>query len=197
MLRHHMHRRHVVLHCSSRSTHTMMFTPVCSRLPNVQTCFILAMSLPIKLCHAQPYSFTQQNDMQLIQATCIAQQCSSNACHPSSSSIVSHCSAARRLLPALGFTGSWWDSTCLFARTRCAVSSLLGWTCTAASIIGHHTQNAQRVSAGHCKQNTCKVSPRHATSKGCLSAAFCLPICAAFLDTTSNLKCRQDGTPST
>ena len=131
-----MHRRHEVLHCSSWSTHTTMFTPVCSRLPNVQTCFILAMSLSIMLCHAQPYSFTQQNDMQLIQATCIAKQCSSKACHPSSSSIVSHCSAARGLLLALGFTGSWWDSTCLFALTRCAVSSLLGWTCTAASIIG-------------------------------------------------------------
>ncbi len=90
-------------------------------------------SASVMLCHAQSYSF--KNDLHLIQATCIAKQCTTKACHYSSisSSIVS---AARRLLLALGFTGSWWNSACLFALTPCAVISLSGWTCTAASIIG-------------------------------------------------------------
>jgi len=62
----------------------------------------------VMLCHAQPYSFTQQPDLHLMQAICSAKQRSIKACHYSSisSSIVSRCNAARRLLLALGFTDS-------------------------------------------------------------------------------------------
>ena len=150
-----MHRRHAVLHCKV-NTHDdvhISMQQIAKRSDMLQ---------PL-LSHAQPYPFTQQNDLHSIQATCIAKQCSIKACHYSSisSSIVSRCSAARRLLLALGFTGSWWDSACLFALDACAVSSLLGWTCTAASIIGEvvtthkmyteHSRHTRHMS--HCRPN--------------------------------------------
>ena len=151
MLRQHMHRRHMVLHCKV-NTHDDV------RISTQQIARRSDMLHPL-LSHAQPYSFTQQSDLHLIQATCIAKQCSIKACHYSS--IVSRCSAARRLLLALGFTGSWWDSACLFAFTPCAVSSLVGWTCKAASIIGEvvtthkvHTEHSRHTChMSHCRPN--------------------------------------------